>query len=112
MFASSVSGLAGGVGVAVGEPVGVAVGVAVGDGVGVGDVNAFPSKRPGFVEFGVAGRAVVAFELNAIHLPSADIVGREFVISTRRFSNDSGAVEAGLKRTLLVSVIWKMRLWA
>ena len=49
-LASARSGLS--FGVAVGDPVGVGVGLVVGTGVGVGtgDVHAFPSKFPGFVE--------------------------------------------------------------
>ena len=109
MLASAVNGFAGGVGVGVGEPVGVAVGVgvpvgvAVGDGVGVGDVNALPSNDPGFVAFGVAGREVVAFELNAIQRPSLLMTGREFTIKMRILSCVASLDVS--KRTFLVSVI-------
>ena len=84
---SADNGFAAGVGVGVGVPVGVGeavgVGVGVNDGVGVGvgvgvaAVNELPSKPPGFVEFGVVDLDVVAFELNAIHLPSLLMTGRD-----------------------------------
>src|SRR5690606_19720186 len=74
---SQSSGLLNGVGAGVGDEVGVGVGegvgVAVGVGVGVGDGSVqtggacvfrlLPSKLPGFVESGVPGVELVAFEL-------------------------------------------------
>ena len=94
------------VGVAVG--LGDTVGVGVGDGVGVGEVKAFPLNEPGLVESGAPGRDVVAFELNAIHLPSLLITGRVLTMVTRMLENAVGS-PVGSKRTLCVSVIWNMR---
>lgn len=88
-------GVGEGVGLAVGEAVGVAVAVGVGVAPGgVGVVNAFPSKLPGFVGSGAAGREVVALDPKIIHLPSLLICGREFVISTRIFACDSAVCES------------------
>jgi hypothetical protein len=90
--------------VAVGVGVGVNGGIGVGVGDGVGDVKELPSNEPGFVASGVVGRDVVAFELNAIHLPSLLMTGRVFIISTRTLVNSVGEA-LGSNNTLLVSVI-------
>jgi hypothetical protein len=95
---SAVRGFAAGVGVTlgtglgVGVAVGLGVGVTLGTGVGVGEVNVFPSNEPGFVELGATGVALVAFELKAIHLPSALITGLTFAISTRTFENTNAVI--------------------
>jgi hypothetical protein len=64
MFASVMSGLSFGVavgdGVGVGVGVGVIVGVGIGVGLGTGEVQAFPSKLPGFTAFGEVHGIVVA----------------------------------------------------
>jgi hypothetical protein len=121
------NGVADGTGVGVGEGdcdgVGVGVGVAVGLGVGVGvgvgggftgvhgigdcELRSFPLKLPGFVAFGAVRVALVALDANAIHRPSALITGRLFAIST--LTLDGMAATFVLKRTLFVSVIWKIR---
>ena len=87
--------------------VGVGLGLGVGVGVGVGEVNASPSKFPGFVESGTAGVEVVAFDAKAIHRPSLLITGRLFAISILMLKKL--VPRARSISTLLVSVIWKMR---
>src|SRR5687768_8045008 len=82
-LASAVNGFMPGFGV--GVVVGAGVGLGVGVGVAAPVVRVLPSKLPGWVESGTVGVDEVAFELNAIHLPSWLIVGRRFVISTLMF---------------------------
>jgi len=93
-----------GLGLGVGVAVGFGVGETLGVGVGVAAVKVLPSNEPGFVVFGTAGVALVAFELKAIHLPSALITGLTFVISTRTLEKTYPVI-LGSYKTDLVSVI-------
>ena len=75
----------------------------------MGAVNALPSNDPGFVvSAGVAGVAVVAFELKAIHFPSLLITGLVLDIMTLTLLKLAGRFESN--KTLFVSVIWNIRL--